>query len=663
MKKASIIIPVYNVEEYIEATITSFIHQTLNDIEIIIVDDGSTDSTCEIIEKYQQDDDRIYILHQENKGAGIARNLGMKHATGEYIYFFDGDDYCIPSFLQTVVKKADETQADIVVFDYYRVDQVTHKEVLYHGLNRSLLPTGKECFNYKDVPDRILSIVNPTPWNKLYRRSYIQNTKLQFLGLSTTNDITFAALSVAMAEKVTYISEPFMYYRVNRKAAITSFKQKKLKNVIAAVNSVIEQSKQLSYFEEIKIAVEYFAICNLIFALENYAGKFLSKYYRTYYKTLHKLFRTELFAEITAETLNNKNIYEKFSDIANNSYEKQFCKKVKKKLIVGLKQLLKRIFPVTKKQFEQQTERLFATQSTEIKMINSQTKQITELTEQIAELKQIINSMGWSGVCTDKRSPRIIVSMTSFPARINTVKTAIESIMMQSVKADKIVLWLAKTNFPAGEAELPEGLLQLKNRGLEIRWCEIDYRSYKKIIPALKEFPDDIIITVDDDLLYPNSMIEQLYNSYKKYPECISAIRAHLITFDEDGTIKPYAEWKKEDSTYIDNPRMDLFATTGAGTLFPPHCLSENATDWDVIKELCPHADDVWIKIMSLLNNVPVILVGEQRRLVYINGTQNGNTLWKINCMENDTQLNRVLEKYNDSSKEKDILLHLLSDN
>ena len=474
MNKVSIIIPAYNVEEYIEETLQSFLNQTLKDIEIIIVEDGSTDSTCKILEKYRQMDHRISILHQENKGAGIARNFGMANATGEYLYFFDGDDYCIPAFLQSVVTKADETQADIVVFDYYRVDNVTKKEFLYRGLKRSLLPKNKDYFNYKDLPDRILSIVNPTPWNKLYRRSYVQKTNLQYMGLSTTNDITFASLSVAMAQKIVYLGKPFMYYRINRTAAITSFKQKKLSNVIAAIEGVIEQARIIPYYKE----------------------------------------------------------------------------------------------------------------------------------------------------------------------------EAVLSLMVQTVKADKIVLWLAKDNFPHGESELPEGLLQLKRKGLEIKWCDVDYRSYKKILPSLKEFPEDIILTADDDLIYPPTMIEQLYDSYKKYPTSISAVRTHQMTFEENGSIKPYCEWKKEDSEYIGMPRMDLFPTTGAGTLFPPHCLPEITTDWNAIMENCPNADDIWIKVMSLVNHVPVVLTAEQKRLRYIPGTQE-DRLWNINRVENDKQLNNVLKKYN----------------
>ncbi len=673
MRKVSIIIPAYNVQDYIEETLQSFIKQTLEEIEIIVVDDGSTDSTCQILEKYRQADERIMVLHQENKGAGIARNLGMEHASGEYLYFFDADDYCIPPFLQNVVKKADETQADIVVFDYYRVDQVTKKEVLYHGLNRALLPKGKDSFNYQDVPGRILTIVNPTPWNKLYRRSFIQGTKLQYLGLSTTNDITFAALSVAMAQKVVYFNEPFMYYRVNRMSAITSFKQKKLGNVVAAVESVVEQAGRLPYAKEIKNAIVYFAISNLIYALDHYAGKPHSKYYREYYKSIHLIFQRDEFRDLEEGTLNYKKLYKKFEDVRKRSYGRHLCKKAWEKLVRRPRLFIKRHLPVTRKLFEQRMKKMYQRQSLESKRVRILNKKVRELSNQVATLTQMIESSGqsavlaqimdsanWSGLSGSARTPRIIVSMTTFPARIGTVKEALKSLMLQTVKADKIVLWLAKDNFPSGEAELPEGLLQLKGKGLEIRWCDVDYRSYKKILPALKEFPDDIIITVDDDLLYAPTMIEQLYDSYKKHPQSISTVRTHQITFGAGGTVRPYAEWIKGNSDYIDVPRMDLFATTGAGTLFPPHSLPEETADWDAIKETCPYADDIWVKIMSLINRIPTILVAEQKRLAYIPGTQAAGRLWDINITENDIQLHRLLEKYNVLSDRESTLLEVL---
>ncbi|MCD8150868.1 MAG: glycosyltransferase, partial [Clostridiales bacterium] len=255
MNLVSVVIPTYNVEQYIQEALESFTNQTLKNIEIIVVDDGSTDSTLEIEKKLALQDDRITVIHQENQGAGIARNTGMMYATGKYIYFFDGDDYCMPTFLSTVVSRAESVCADIVVFDYYRIDEITQKQTLCHGLSRSWLPKNKKCFNYEDVPDRIFSLVNPTPWNKLYRREFVLETGLQFLGLSSTNDITFAALSVAKAEKITYIAKPYIYYRINRKNATTSYKQSKLDNVIIAVESVIEQATHFSYYKEIQNSV------------------------------------------------------------------------------------------------------------------------------------------------------------------------------------------------------------------------------------------------------------------------------------------------------------------------------------------------------------------------------------------------------------------------
>ena len=196
----------------------------------------------------------------------------------------------------------------------------------------------------------------------------------------------------------------------------------------------------------------------------------------------------------------------------------------------------------------------------------------------------------------------------------------------------------------------------MQSRGLEIRWTDYDYKSFKKILPALQEFPDDIIITVDDDLIYDKCMIELLYESYKKYPNAISAMRVHRIMFDTSGNILPYREWIKEDSSFIGIDRMDLMATTGAGTLFPPHILPDETLNWNKIQELCPYADDIWMKIMTVMNDINTVLVRENRRLVYIADSQE-ETLWNINCNENDIQLTNIIEYY----KEADLTSKLLN--
>ena len=320
MVKVSVVIPIYNVEEYLQKTLECFINQTLSDIEIICVDDGSTDGSAKLVEKYESKDKRVRLIKQENKGAGAARNTGMEYATGEYIYFFDGDDYCEHNFLESVVVIADEEKADIVVFNYYRVDQKTGDKTLYKSVNKSFLPNNVKSFSHYNVPNRILNIVTPTPWNKLYNRAFIVDSKLKFMELSTTNDITFAALSVAKADKIVYDENAYMYYRVNREFALTSFKQKRLDNVFKAVEGLAIEAKKLDYYEKIKNSVAYFRISNLVYALENYAGDFLNKYYKEYYQRVHEIFNEDGFDGIEKENFGNDRLYEKFASIRGMSY-------------------------------------------------------------------------------------------------------------------------------------------------------------------------------------------------------------------------------------------------------------------------------------------------------------------------------------------------------
>lgn len=121
---------------------------------------------------------------------------------------------------------------------------------------------------------------------------------------------------------------------------------------------------------------------------------------------------------------------------------------------------------------------------------------------------------------------QLIVSLTSYPARIETVNQTIKSILNQSIKADKVILWLAPEQFPNKEKDLPEQLLSLRAKGLTIDWYH-DIKSYKKLIPTLKKYPDAIIVTADDDNIYAVNWLEKLYNSYIKHPQDISC---HRIT-------------------------------------------------------------------------------------------------------------------------------------
>ena len=189
---------------------------------------------------------------------------------------------------------------------------------------------------------------------------------------------------------------------------------------------------------------------------------------------------------------------------------------------------------------------------------------------------------------------RVIISLTSFPARIDKVYLCINSLLRQSVRADKIVLWLADTQFPNGSG-IPESLKRLVGENFEIRFCD-DLRSYKKIFYSAQQFKDDIIITVDDDTLYPEDWLLNLINTYIKYPNCVCCYRAHKIVL-KSGKIAPYSEWIGLSPNEA-GPDSFLVPIGVGGVLYPPTFFDNVEFDFEKIKELCPTslAKSNWIK-------------------------------------------------------------------
>ncbi len=211
------------------------------------------------------------------------------------------------------------------------------------------------------------------------------------------------------------------------------------------------------------------------------------------------------------------------------------------------------------------------------------------------------------GLTHEKRNPHLIVSLTSFPARINQVHLTINTLLQQETKPDKVILWLAESQFPKKEEEIPETLLRLLDLGLEIKWCE-DIRSYKKLVPSLKEFPDDIIVTADDDMYYKADWLKGLYEAYLKNPNRIYTRRGCRIKIEnnEIKVIRP----RSYNFNYNFPTDFNNLLMGGAGTLYPPHSLYKDIFDTDKIKNLIPTHDDIYFWVMGLLNNKEVEVVG-----------------------------------------------------
>lgn len=217
----SVIMPVYNAEKYLNQAIDSLLAQSAKNIEIIAVDDGSTDRSLEILNEYASKDQRVRVYTQKNRYAGVARNKGLSYARGEYVLFLDSDDFFEKDLVRDTYCAAVIDAADIVMFDANRYDDQTGEITVGNYLNTKYAPI-REPFSWKDCPDKIFQIGSDCPWTKLFKRSFINETGLQFQDLYNANDIFFIMSSTAMAKRIVTLDEQYVNYRVGLKNNLQS---------------------------------------------------------------------------------------------------------------------------------------------------------------------------------------------------------------------------------------------------------------------------------------------------------------------------------------------------------------------------------------------------------------------------------------------------------
>lgn len=234
---------------------------------------------------------------------------------------------------------------------------------------------------------------------------------------------------------------------------------------------------------------------------------------------------------------------------------------------------------------------------------------------------------------------QIIVSLTSYPKRIGCVDKVIKTILIQTMKPDKILLWLADSEFPNKMYDLPNELIALCSYGLEIRWCN-DVKSHKKYLYAMQEYPDSCIITIDDDVFYCPNMIEVLYKSFLRHPDAVSCLRANRITFDNDNRINSYSKWTLNEQKFIDIPLMDLMAVGVGGVLYPPGCIEEQFLDEVPIMKLCLCQDDLWLKYAQIHSGVSTVIAKSGYSAPNaIEGTEKSSLSGSVNVLGNDVAL------------------------
>ena len=299
MPKVSVIVPIYNVEKYLEKCINSLLSQTLEDIQIILVNDGSKDNSGNIAKEYEKNNkDRVIYVEKENGGLSDARNYGIKYATGDFIAFLDSDDYIEKNAYEEMYNKAIEENADYVECDF-----------IWEFPNKIRVDKQYPYKNKKEM----LSFVRVVAWNKLIKRQLITDNNLEFPKGLRYEDIEFTYKLIPFVNKFVYVDKPFIHY-VQREGSIANVQNKRTAEIFTVLDNVIEFYKKSNIYEKYRDELEY-----------NYARYLLCSSLKRMCKIKDKTIREKLLTESWKRLNSNfpnwkENVILKTVNIGKNKY-------------------------------------------------------------------------------------------------------------------------------------------------------------------------------------------------------------------------------------------------------------------------------------------------------------------------------------------------------
>ena len=239
MPIVSVIIPSYNAADYIAQTLESVLAQTLTDIEVILVDDGSTDNTRNIVADFANKDPRLMLVEQANQFAGVARNNGMSKARGKYLYFLDADDYIESNALEELVNAIEQHGADVAIAKSEGFDNTTGDTWTIDGALNGV--DFDRPIAHAEYCDRLFQSFIGWPWDKLFRKEFIDKTALTFQPLRTTNDALFVFCALALADTIVCLDSVLFHHRTNNKNSLEGSRSKSWNNAICAINVIEDQ--------------------------------------------------------------------------------------------------------------------------------------------------------------------------------------------------------------------------------------------------------------------------------------------------------------------------------------------------------------------------------------------------------------------------------------
>lgn len=598
--KVSIIVPVYNTEDYLHRCITSLLQQDFREIEVILVNDGSTDNSSRILNFYQQQDSRVITINKCNQGQGPSRNLGIQIARGEYIYFVDSDDYLEPNTIGLLYGAATENSLDIC--SPYIPDH-------YFNYDLDLLP----C-----LPNKAQFI----------KREIVSKYQILQPNTRSGQDGVFSHLVITHCQRIGMLKDAKYNYTHARDGSTFQSYLNKSHLVPEIVNS---------HYEAIERHYDTWGLWRdnadrLLLFINN---ETLRNRYYPHKDNLSDEQKREIFATL--------------STVAKRAYV-HASKELKLKLTLDLKSICdgdtdsfvhksgetcSEILISPKSTFKRNNDFIICKRSRQIKVSSDSEEIATKVNSDIFSLQNevklisqkldyvlntsnnntaaIISNQFKNDFHLEKQHG-IIASLTTIKSRISIVHTAIESIFSQTEKPEQIILWISD-DFNL-KSHLTDKLKSLIKHGLEIRQVK-DIGPHTKLIYALKEFPNHSIITFDDDIIYPNNTISTLLSHSKAHPECIIANWARELCFDNTGVVRGVRHGKLLTPPRLENnvevgapngaPSLLAFAYGTSGVLYPPNAFDDRVFDIAALKRFCPKEDDIWFKAMSLLKGTRVV--------------------------------------------------------
>lgn len=319
--KVSVIMSLYNVELFMRTAIESVLNQNLKEIELICINDGSTDYSLATAQEYADKDDRIKIItYDESKGQAYARNRGIDIARGKYIGFVDGDDWIEPDMFEKLYENAEENNSEVSFCAAALYDELSQKGDFSNAYyNLSLIPSSfdNKVFSHEDTKNLLTGQINVALWNKIYRTDFMNENKIRFPEYFIYEDMPFFYDVWFKAKRISLIRDYGYFYRVNRSGSTMSKIGSRVLDRVEMVALTCEMFKKLPYFEDIKTQTVAWIIDDLFhrFTLVE------ARYRREFFFLMKKLFKNIDLDGVDVEELSKCYCYNEYQDCINMKYE------------------------------------------------------------------------------------------------------------------------------------------------------------------------------------------------------------------------------------------------------------------------------------------------------------------------------------------------------